>query len=75
MQEQFITAKYVDRRYAAGAVPAARGVPQTFLWDAVEGGSIRQAQVHAEILLSDLLAGQSIIYIYLCLSLSLCLYS
>ena len=41
LQEQYITAKYVDRRYATGCVPAVKGVPQTALWDAVEGGSIR----------------------------------
>lgn len=43
VKEQYITAKYVDRRYATGCVPAVKGVPQTALWDAVEGGSIREA--------------------------------
>ena len=43
LQEQFITAKYVEKRYAMTAVPAALGTPQTALWEACEGRSIRYA--------------------------------
>lgn len=41
LQEHYITAKYVERRYAASTVPAVRGNVQTALWEAVEGGSIK----------------------------------
>ncbi len=41
LQEQYITAKYVERRYSASTVPAVRGNVQTALWEAVEGGSIK----------------------------------
>ncbi|KAA6429276.1 MAG: hypothetical protein FRX49_00672 [Trebouxia sp. A1-2] len=43
VKEQYITAKYVERRYAASTVPAVRGNVQTALWEAVEGGSIKEA--------------------------------
>jgi hypothetical protein len=42
VQEQFITAKYVERRFVA---PAAAAVPegnlQVVLWDSVQRGSLR----------------------------------
>lgn len=43
VKEQYITAKYVERRYSASTVPAVRGNVQTALWEAVEGGSIKEA--------------------------------
>ncbi|DBB01590.1 TPA: hypothetical protein ACH3X1_000238 [Trebouxia sp. C0004] len=43
VKELYITAKYVERRYSASTVPAFRGNVQTALWEAVEGGSIKEA--------------------------------
>lgn len=43
LQERFVTAKYVEKRYAMTAVPATLGTPQTALWEACEGRSIRYA--------------------------------
>lgn len=43
LQERFITAKYVEKKYAMTAVPATLGTPQTALWEACEGRSIRYA--------------------------------
>ena len=40
-QEQFITAKYVERRYICLPETYPGATAQTGLWEAVEGGNLR----------------------------------
>lgn len=41
MQEHFITAKYVERRYISLPETYPGATAQTGLWEAVEGGNLR----------------------------------
>ncbi|KAL3136510.1 hypothetical protein ABBQ38_005760 [Trebouxia sp. C0009 RCD-2024] len=45
VKEQYITAKYVEKRYAITSVPPALGTPQVALWEACEGRSLREAVI------------------------------
>ena len=73
VQERFITAKYVEKRYAMTAVPATLGTPQTALWEACEGRSIRYGVQH-NICLYIYICMYLCIYIYMCDSTDLYIY-
>lgn len=69
MQEHFITAKYVERKYICLPETYPGATAQTGLWEAVEGGNLRYPSRQANMCMRDLLhraACNGPVSVYLC---------